>query len=61
MEQWLNRAEIAEHMGVSVRTVDMLIRRGDLPAVRIAGSRKGTRISVSALDEWLAKQPKATA
>lgn len=37
---WLTQAEVAEHLGVTDRTVRNYIARGVLPASRIRGSRQ---------------------
>ena len=55
----LTRAEVAERLGVSLVLVNEWVRRGTLPAVRLAGSRNLTRISEAALTQWLADQPRA--
>ena len=55
----LTRAEAAEYLKVSPRLMDEWVRRGTIPAVRLAGSRMLTRISRTALDQWLADQPRA--
>ena len=46
--QLLTRKQAAEKLAISLRTVDELIARGDLPAVRFA--HKCVRIRPSALD-----------
>jgi len=37
----LNREEVAEFLRVSQRTVDNLIRRGEIKSIRIGGSIRG--------------------
>ena len=44
----LGVAEVAEHLGVSARTVERLIAEGELRAVRIRGQRRFARSAVDA-------------
>ena len=50
MDALLTRKEAAEKLGVSLPTVDRLIAKGDLPAVRLGRSVK---IHEGLLDEWV--------
>lgn len=52
--KFLSRADVAETMTCSLRTVDRLIERGDLTAVR-HGAR--TLIPADALDAYIATLP----
>jgi len=45
--------EVAEHLRVTPATVRNLIRRGDLPAFQLPGSRGIYRIEEQTLLEWL--------
>jgi excisionase family DNA binding protein len=46
-------AEAAEVLGISVRTVYRVIRRGDLPVVRVG---RCPRIPVKAMNRWVDSQ-----
>lgn len=48
--QLLTVAQVAERMGVSVRTVERFVSRGELPAINVgSGTRPRLRIPESAL------------
>lgn len=49
----LSKKELADHLGVSVRTVDHLVERADFPSFRIG---RRVVIPVAALDRWLEDQ-----
>lgn len=49
----LTREEAATTLRLCARTVDAMIRRGELPAVRIG---RQVRLSVTALQEWIARR-----
>ena len=48
----LSIAETAEHLGLHPKTVERMIRRGELPAIRI-GDRKGIRVRADDLQEFI--------
>lgn len=49
---YMSVAQVAEHVGVSQKTIRELIYRGDLPAVRV-GSTRTIRIRVGDVDDLL--------
>jgi len=49
----LTAAEVAERLRVSTMTVYRLIRRGEIPAVRVG---RNYRVAAEALDEYLEAQ-----
>lgn len=50
--RWLTVAEVAEELGVSMRTVHRWISSGDMPAVRLPGGH--LRIAESVLVQQIA-------
>lgn len=52
-ERLLTAAEVAEDLRVSTMTVYRLIRRGDLPAVRVG---RNYRVRVADLETYLSEQ-----
>lgn len=48
---WLTSTDVAEEMGVHVKTVHRWIKKGDLPAMWLGG-RTGYRITQEALDSF---------
>jgi excisionase family DNA binding protein len=52
-ERLLTAAEVADDLRVSTMTVSRLIRRGDLPAVRVG---RNYRVRVADLESYLAEQ-----
>jgi excisionase family DNA binding protein len=52
-ERLLTAAEVADDLRVSTMTVYRLIRRGDLPAVRVG---RNYRVRVADLESYLAEQ-----
>lgn len=51
---FLTRAEVAERLDVSERTVDRYIRRGLLTAIKTPGAPNGTiRISKESFDQYV--------
>ena len=50
MTSLLSRKEVSVKLGVSLPTVDKLIAKGDLPAVRLGRSVK---VHEDLLDEWI--------
>lgn len=50
--RFLTRYQVAEILAVSVGTVDGLIRRGEIPAVRVGSS---VRVSEEGLSEFVQK------
>lgn len=53
-ERWVSRQEVAEHLGVSIETVDRLVREG-CPSVKLDPAPTGARrFRLSDVDEWLA-------
>ncbi|MFN8223397.1 MAG: excisionase family DNA-binding protein [Gaiellales bacterium] len=46
----LTRTEVAERLKISVRTVDRLLARGELRAIRV-GSRR--RVTIAELDRYV--------
>lgn len=48
-EPWVSRKELAEHLGVCLKTVDNLVRAG-MPSLKLGKSR---RFRVSAVEGWL--------
>lgn len=48
-----NKRQLAARLGVSIRTVDNLLRRG-LPHVKL--TRRLTRFPCAAVDEWIAQR-----
>lgn len=53
---WLTLAEVAEHLAFTERTVRNMIRRGDLRAYRVRGSR-AVRIKAREVDAVLRPIP----
>jgi excisionase family DNA binding protein len=53
---WLTPQAAAERAGVAVATIRRAIKRGDLPAFRIAQGRL-VRLRVEDLDQWLGATP----
>lgn len=47
-----NAAQVAEQLGVSRQRVYELVRRGDLPCVRLG---RTVRFDPTSLDEWISK------
>jgi excisionase family DNA binding protein len=58
--RWLSQAEAADYLGVTDRTIRTMIRRGDLPARRLKGSRL-IRIDREELEQLLRPIPSAAA
>jgi hypothetical protein len=54
-EPWCTKQELADHLGFSVRWVELRVREG-MPARRM-GQR--LRFQISAVEAWLADQPQA--
>lgn len=53
-ERWVSRHEVADHLGVSVDTVDRLVREG-CPSVKLDDAPTGARrFRLSQVDAWLA-------
>lgn len=54
-ERWVSRQEVADHLGVSVDTVDRLVRDG-CPSAKLdpESPRAHRRFRLSEVDEWLA-------
>lgn len=52
LEPWVGRATVAQHLCVSVKTVDRLVRQG-LPSVKCGGLR---RFRLSEVDAWVQGQ-----
>lgn len=57
-KRWLTPAEACEYLNVAPRTLRDYIARGDLPAVRIQGSRM-VRVSQEDVDALLRPIPSA--
>jgi excisionase family DNA binding protein len=51
--------EAAERMRTSRATVYRRIATGEIPAVRLGGTRAALRIPADALDAWLFAEPEA--
>jgi phage terminase Nu1 subunit (DNA packaging protein) len=53
-EPWRSRVELAEHLGISVRTIDRLVGEG-MPCLAVgqAGSPGHKRFRVSEVERWL--------
>jgi excisionase family DNA binding protein len=49
---WQTVADVADHLGVSTRTVLRWVERGELKALRLPGGR--LRISQTAYNAWIA-------
>jgi excisionase family DNA binding protein len=45
--------DVAERLGVSRRTVERKIARGELPAFQLGGPRSPVRVDERELEEWL--------
>jgi len=53
----LNVREACSALRISRRTLHELVRRGDLPAVRLSDARKaGLRFRVADLEQWAAQR-----
>lgn len=52
-EAWVKKKEIAEHLGISLRTVNYWMRRGELPYVRMG---RAIRFKISLIDETLRRR-----
>jgi excisionase family DNA binding protein len=51
----VTRDEAAEVLRIHVRTLDRLIQRGELPAVRVGGNKRGrVRVTRAALEAYIA-------
>ena len=53
LPEFENKHQLAARLGVSVRTIDNLLKRG-LPYIRL--TRKLLRFPRAAVDEWLAER-----
>lgn len=52
--EYLTRAQAAELLGVSVRTIGRMLAEGSLPHVKLRATNQGrVRIATAALDEFL--------
>jgi excisionase family DNA binding protein len=56
-QRLLTVSETADRLNVSTVTVRRLIRRGELPAVRLAGTGSAIRIAEAEFDRWLYANP----
>jgi len=45
--------EVAERLGLSRRTVERKIKRGELPALQLGGPRTAIRVDERELTDWL--------
>lgn len=52
-EPWLTKRQIAEHFGVSVRTIERWRQQADFPGRRVHGDRGVVRFSLAECEEWL--------
>ncbi len=57
--RFLDLAEVAEVLSISVSQVYALVRRGDLPAIKVGG-RGQWRVETSALEKYIADAYTAT-
>lgn len=62
-EQIMNRRELMEYLGISVTTVDRMLRRAEVPHFRIGDPacgtrRRGVRFRKSDIDRWIENQIK---
>lgn len=58
-EKLLNAKEVAQHLGVSLRTLETLIKQGQLPAFLRIGRQRRWR--PEAIEEYLEEKAKAPA
>jgi excisionase family DNA binding protein len=56
-QRLLTVTETADRLNVSTVTVRRLIRRGDLPAVQLAGKGSAIRIAEAEFNRWLYANP----
>jgi excisionase family DNA binding protein len=56
-QRLLTVGETADRLNVSPVTVRRLIRRGDLPAVQLAGKGSTVRVAEAELNQWLYANP----
>ena len=57
-EGWVTKATVAEHLGVSVSTVDHLVARG-MPSAKLGDGRQGARrFLLSEVDDWMREHGK---
>jgi len=59
LPRFLQLADVAEILSTSVAQVYAMVRRGDLPAIKIGG-RGQWRVSESDLEDYIAQQRVAT-
>lgn len=61
-EQIMNRRDLMEYLGISVTTVDRMLRRAEVPHFRIGDpaivKRRGVRFRKSDIDRWIENQIK---
>ena len=53
MENLLTRQEVCEHLKVSIDTLQRLIAKGEIQALRVGG--RGIRVSEEALEAYLSR------
>ncbi|WP_165964424.1 helix-turn-helix domain-containing protein [Actinomadura sp. KC216] len=57
MTQYLTKAEVAERLRVSEKTVDRYIRRGFLKAIKTTDTPQGAvRVTVASYEAYVARQ-----
>ena len=56
-QRLLTISETADRLNVSTVTVRRLIRRGELPAVQLAGKGSAVRVAEGELNHWLYAEP----
>jgi excisionase family DNA binding protein len=56
IEPWMTKQQLANHLGMSIRWVEMRVRDG-MPMMRF-GSRP--RFRASQVEDWISKQAKGT-